>query len=65
MTEAKNTPHAPTAGKQRKLYRGVLAAKRDVGDVATGAALYREEFRRDIGPDRDEVVDRTESGHEF
>lgn len=65
MTATKKTLHLPKAGKQKKLYRGVLAAKRSVGDAATGAAIYREEFRRDIGPDQDEVIDRTESGHEF
>lgn len=64
MTETKKTPHPPKARKP-KLYRGALAAKRNVGDFATGAAIYREEFQRDIGPDQDEVIDRTESGHEF
>jgi hypothetical protein len=64
MTETKKTPQTPKARKP-KLYHGALAAKRSVGDVTTGAAIYREEFRRDIGPDQDEVIDRTESGHEF
>jgi hypothetical protein len=64
MPVSKTTLHLPKARKQ-KLYQGALATKRNIGDTAMGEAVYREEFRRDIGPDQDEFVDRTESGDEF
>ena len=64
MTESKRTLHLPTARKPRT-HHGAVAAKRKIGDTATGSSIYREEFQRDIGPDQDEFVDRTESGHEF
>jgi hypothetical protein len=40
-------------------------AKRRAGVLAAAAAVYREEFARDFGPDLDEPLDVTESGHEF
>jgi hypothetical protein len=39
---------------------------RTVGQWAmAGRTAYREEFRRDYGPDADERIDVTESGREF
>jgi hypothetical protein len=33
--------------------------------AAAGRTAYRDEFERDFGPDLDEPLDVTESGHEF
>ena len=33
--------------------------------AVAGRTAYREEFQRDDGPDLDESLDGTESGHEF
>jgi hypothetical protein len=50
---------------QGKTYDGVASTKGDAPLVAAGRTAYREEYQRDYGPDLDEPLDGTESGHEF
>ena len=37
----------------------------DAGRVTTDRTTFREDFQLDHGPDLDEPLDGTESGHEF
>ena len=49
---------------QEKTYHGVASTKGGAG-AAVGRMAYREDYQRDYGPDLDELLDGTESGHEF
>jgi hypothetical protein len=62
MTESRNSEHH-TKMHQEKTYHGVASTKGGAGAVAAGRTAYREEYQRDYGPDLDEPLDRTESGH--
>jgi hypothetical protein len=62
MTESRNSEHH-TKMHQEKTYHGVASTKGGGGAVAAGRTAYREEYQRDYGPDLDEPLDRTESGH--
>ncbi len=64
MTEPRNNEHH-TKVHQEKTYYRVARAKGGAGVVAAGRTAYREEYQRDFGPDLDEPLDGTESGHEF
>jgi hypothetical protein len=59
MTEPRNSEHH-TRVHQENSYLGVVGAR-----AAAGRTAYREEFQRDYGPDLDEPLDGSESGHEF
>jgi hypothetical protein len=59
MTEPRNSEHH-TRVHQENSYPGVVGAR-----AAAGRTAYREEFQRDYGPDLDEPLDGSESGHEF
>jgi hypothetical protein len=48
---------------KEKTYHGVASTKGGAGAVAAGRTAYREEYQRDYGPDLDEPLDGTESGH--
>jgi hypothetical protein len=63
MTESRYIEHH-TKVHQEKAYHGVASTKGGAG-AAAGRTAYREEYQRDYGPDRDEPLDGTESGHEF
>lgn len=63
MTEARRIErHAKVP--QQGTYRGA-ARPGGASAMAAGRTAYREEFQRDYGPDLDEALDGTESGHEF
>jgi len=62
MTEPRNTEHHTKMHKE-KTYHGVASTKGGAGAVAAGRTAYREEYQRDYGPDLDEPLDGTESGH--
>ena len=64
MTEPRNSEHH-TKVHQAKTYHGVASPKGGAGTMAAGRTAYREEFQRDYGPDLDESLDVTETGHEF
>jgi hypothetical protein len=64
MTEPRNSEHH-TKVYQEETHHGVASPKDGAGIVAAGRSAYREEFQRDYGPDLDESLDVTESGHEF
>ena len=53
-----------TKVQQQKKYYGVASMKGGAR-AAAGRTAYREEYQRDYGPDLDESLDVTESGHEF
>lgn len=63
MTESRNTEHY-TKVPQRKNYYSVASTKGGAVAALAGRRIYREEFERDYGPDLDESLDVTESGHE-
>jgi hypothetical protein len=63
MTEPRNSEHH-TKVHQEKTYHGVASTKGGAG-AAVGRIAYREDYQRDYGPDLDELLDGTESGHEF
>jgi hypothetical protein len=63
MTESRYSEHRAKA-HQEKAYYGVASTKGGAW-AAAGRTAYREEYERDCGPDRDEPLDRTESGQEF
>jgi hypothetical protein len=64
MTETrKNHLHLPAY--KDKGHHGAARAKRRAGVLAEASTAYRGEFDRDFGPDLDEPLDVTESGHEF
>ena len=62
MTERRNTDHHTKVHQQEKYY-GVASTKGGAV-AAAGRTAYREEYQRDHGPDLDESIDGTESGHE-
>ncbi len=64
MTETRKSHIYPKAD-QDKGRHGAARAKRRAGVLAAAATVYRGEFERDFGPDLDEPLDVTESGHEF
>jgi hypothetical protein len=64
MTEPRNSEHH-TKVHQEKTYHGLASTKGGAWAVAAARTAYREEYQRDYGPDLDEPLDRTESGHEF
>jgi len=64
MTETRKSRLYPKA-EQEKGRHEAARAKRRAGVLAAAATVYREEFDRDFGPDLDEPLDVTESGHEF
>jgi hypothetical protein len=49
---------------QGKKYHGVASTKGGAAASVVGRTAYREEYQRDYGPDLDEPLDGTESGHE-
>jgi hypothetical protein len=51
--------------RRERADRDALNTTRIAAAGAAGRTVYREEFERDFGPDLDEPVDGTESGHEF
>lgn len=63
MTEPRNSEHH-TKVHQEKTYHGVASTKGGAG-AAVGRMAYREDYQRDYGPDLDELLEGTESGHEF
>jgi hypothetical protein len=63
MTEPRYSEHH-TKVHLEKAYHDVASTKGGAR-AAAGRSAYREEFQRDYGPDRDEPLDGTESGHEF
>jgi hypothetical protein len=50
---------------QEKTYHDIAITKDSAGPMAAGRTTYREEYQCNYGPDLDEPVDGTESGHEF
>ena len=64
MTETRKS-RLYTKAEQDKGRHETARAKRRAGVLAAAATVYREEFGRDFGPDLDEPLDVTESGHEF
>ena len=64
MTETQKSRLSPNAVRDKGRHEAARA-KRRAGILAAAATVYREEFTRDIGPDLDEPLDVTESGHEF
>lgn len=54
----RKAPHPPS-------FRALKRVPEDAAEAAVGRTAYSEEYQRDRGPDRDEPVDRTESGDEF
>jgi hypothetical protein len=69
MTEPRKSQHRPKAHPENayygeKAHHGTARAQRRAGELAAGATAYREEFERNYGPDLDEPLDGTESGHE-
>jgi hypothetical protein len=63
MTEPRNSEYHTKVHRENS-YPGVASPKGGAR-AAAGRAAYREEFQRDYGPDLDEPLDGTESGHEF
>jgi hypothetical protein len=63
MTESRNSEHY-TKVPQRKNYYSVARTKGGAAAAVAGRTAYRQEFQRDYGPDLDESLDETESGHE-
>ena len=62
MTEPRNSEFY-TKVYQKLTYHRIASTKGGGGAVAAGRSAYREEYQRDYGPDLDEPLDRTESGH--
>ena len=63
MTEPREIPHHPKV-HQGKKYHGVASTKGGATASVAGRTAYRDEYQRDYGPDPDESIDGTESGHE-
>ena len=64
MTDPRSDERHTKVRRQKKYY-GVASTKGGAAAVA-GRTAYREEYQRDYyGPDLDESLDGTESGHEF
>ncbi len=65
MTEPRDNEHQ-TELHQEETFHGVAVTHDGAGPMAAvGRTAYREEYKRDYGPDLDEPLDGTESGHEF
>ena len=65
MTEPRKSQHHQKA-RQRTGFGGRAGSERGAGaGVPAGRTPYRDEFELDHGPDLDEALDETESGHEF
>ena len=64
MTEPRNSEHHRKV-HQEKAYYGVASTKGGAAAAVAGRTAYRQEFQRNYGPDLDESLDGTESGHEF
>ena len=64
MTEPRSSEHR-TKVHQENTHYGVASPSGGAWAVVAGRTAYREEFQRDYGPDLDESLDVTESGHEF
>ena len=64
MTETRKSRLYPK-GDSDKGRHEAARAKHRAGILAAAATVYRGEFERDFGPDLDEPLDVTESGHEF
>ncbi len=64
MTETRKSRLYPKADWDKGRHEAARAMRR-AGVLAAAATVYREEFERDFGPDLDEPLDVTESGHEF
>ena len=62
MNESRKSQLRPK-GHRENAHR--LAARAKPGAEAAGRTNYREDFERDYGPDLDEPLDGTETGHEF
>ena len=63
MAEMRKRPYPKAEWDKRHLV--AARAARRAGVLAAAATIYRDEFARDFGPDPDEPLDVTESGHEF
>ena len=67
MTESRNSNSNSahyTKVLQRNNYYSVAHTKGGAVAGVAGRTAYRQEFERDYGPDLDESLDVTESGHE-
>jgi hypothetical protein len=64
MTETRKSRPYPKADSDKGRHEPARA-KRRAGVLAAAATVYRGEFERDFGPNPDEPLDVTESGHEF
>jgi hypothetical protein len=65
MMEPRKREHHAKVRKENA-YHGAAHTKHGAGvATAAGRTAYREEFERNYGPDLDEPLDGTESGHEF
>jgi hypothetical protein len=64
MTDTRKNHLHPPADKDKGRHEPARA-KRRAGVMTAAATVYRGEFERDFGPDLDEPLDMTESGHEF
>ena len=64
MTETRKSRPYPKSDSNKGRH-DAGRAKHRAGVLAAAATVYRGEFERDIGPDLDEPLDVTESGHEF
>lgn len=66
MTEPSKSQHHSKARREDPSHGAARTQRRGAGGAAAaGRTAYRDEFERDYGPDPDEPLDRTESGHEF
>ncbi len=63
MTQPRNSEHQTQLHRQKKDY-GVGGTKGSGAAAVAGRSAYRQDFQRDYGPDLDEQLDATESGHE-
>ena len=61
MTQPRNSEHHTKVHQQKKDY-GVSGTKGGAAAVA-GRSAYRQDYQRDYGPDLDEWLNATESGH--
>ena len=64
MTEQRNSEHRAKIHGQDRTY-GVAIANGGAEVALAGRTAYQEEYQHDRGPDLDESLDGTESGHEF
>jgi hypothetical protein len=64
MTAQRNSEHLTKIRNQDRSY-GVAIANGGASVALAGRTAYQEEYQHDRGPDLDESLDGTESGHEF